>query len=218
KACKEADVKLSVGYRLQSEPYTNEVKRFVKERTFGKPLYVSTEAAYISGNNWDQWRFNKALSGGGALVNMGVYAIQGALYATGELPATVTGQEFSTNPAKFKETDETITAQFEFPSGATANIFTSHNAKADRLYATCTNGWYELKPAFGYGPLAGNSSNGEISYPHKSQMALQMDDFALHIMKGTPNKAPGEMGLRDMKIVEAIYESIRLGKKISIDW
>lgn len=218
KACKDAGVKLSVGYRLQSEPYTNEVKRYVQDQTFGRPLYVSAEAAYISGNNWNQWRFNRTLSGGGALMNMGVYAIQGVLYATGELPVSVTAQEFSTNPKKFKETDETITAQFEFPSGAVANIFTSHNAQADRLYATCSNGWFELKPAFGYGPLAGNSSAGEIRFPHKSQQALQMDDFALHIMRDAPNKAPGEMGLRDMKIVMAIYQSVKEGKKVTIDW
>ena len=217
-ACKKAKVKLSVGYRLQSEPYTNEVKRYVREQTFGKPLYVSTEAAYISGSNWDQWRFDAKLAGGGALMNMGVYAIQGAVYATGELPVAVTAQEFSTNPAKFKETDETITAQLEFKGGAMANIFTSHNAQADRLYATCSKGWYELSPAFGYGPLSGRSSAGAIKFKHKSQQALQMDDFALHIKQGSPNKAPGEMGLRDMRIVEAIYQSIREKKRITIDW
>lgn len=218
-ACKKAGVKLSVGYRLQSEPYTQEVKRFVKEKTFGDVNYISANAGYSSNSNPEQWRLDKKLSGGGALMNMGVYAIQSAIYGTGENPISVTAQEFSTRPEYFKDTDETITAQFEFASGAVGNIFTSHNANSNNLYATCTGGWFKLEPANNYGPLSGSTSNGDvIKFPHESQQKLQMDDFSKHILQNTPNVAPGEMGKRDMIIVEAIYKSIAQGnKKIALD-
>jgi glucose-fructose oxidoreductase len=94
---------------------------------------------------------------------------------------------------------------------------TSHNAQANRLYASCDSGWFELEPANNYGPLHGTSSKGAIKFPHESQQKLQMDDFAKHILQNTPNEAPGDMGKRDMIIVEAIYESIRQeGKKIPL--
>jgi glucose-fructose oxidoreductase len=219
KACNENGVNLGMGYRLHSEPYTQEVKRFVKEKTFGDVLYVSADAAYRSTSNPDQWRLDKKLSGGGALVNMGVYAIQSAIYATGENPISVQAQEFSTRPEYFKDTDETITAQFEFANGAVANIMTSHNVRANRLYATCENGWFELEPANNYGPLKGATSKGAISFAHESQQKLQMDDFAKHILFDAPNLAPGEMGKRDMMIVEAIYKSIKEGgKKLSFQF
>lgn len=218
-ACQKAGVELSVGYRLQSEPYTNEVKRFVSEKTFGDVLYISADAGYLSQGSPEQWRLDHKLSGGGALMNMGVYSIQSVIYGTGENPISVTAQEFSTRPDYFKDTDETITAQFEFPSGAVGNIMTSHNANANRLYASCSKGFFDLEPANNYGPLAGNSSNGPISFPHERQQKLQMDDFAKHLLQGTPNVAPGEMGLRDIMIVEAIYKSIREGsKKIALDF
>ncbi|WP_411030878.1 Gfo/Idh/MocA family protein [Spongiimicrobium sp. 3-5] len=219
-ACQEAGVKLSVGYRLHSEPYTQEVKRMVSEKTFGNVKYLSADAAYNSRGNPDQWRLNKALSGGGALMNMGVYAIQSAIYGTGENPTSVTAQEFSTRPEYFKDTDETVTAQFEFPSGAVANIFTSHNVNANRLYASCDRGWFELNPANHYGPLRGSTSSGRtIEFPHERQQKLQMDDFASHILSGTPNKVPGAMGKRDMIIVEAIYKSIAEGNvKIPLEF
>lgn len=210
-ACNKAKVKLGIGYRLHSEPYTKEVKRFVKEKTFGKITYVSADAAYMSKGSPDQWRLNKQLSGGGALMNMGVYSIQSLIYGTGENPLRVTAQEYSTRPDYFKETDETITAQFEFPSGAVGNIMTSHNANANRLYASCEKGWFELQPANNYGPLRGATSKGVIEFPHESQQKLQMDDFASHILHGTPNVAPGIMGKRDMIIVEAVYKSIKEG-------
>lgn len=210
--CDKANVKLSVGYRLHSEPHTQEIQRIVKEKEFGKINFVTAEAGYPSNGNPNQWRLDKSLSGGGALMNMGVYAIQGAIYAAGENPISVTAQEFSTKPSYYKDTDETISAQFEFPSGTVGNIVTSHNAKLDRLYASCDKGWFELDTAYTYGPLHGRTSSGnEISFPHQRQQALQMDDFALHITQNTVNRVPGEMGLRDLKIVEGIYNSIKRG-------
>ena len=219
-ACKDAGVKLGMGYRLHSEPYTQQVKEFVRERTFGDVLFVSADAAYRSTGNPDQWRLDRSLSGGGALVNMGVYAIQSTIYGTGENPISVAAQEFSTRPDYFKDTDETITAQFKFPSGAVGNISTSHNFNANAMYVSGSSGWFRLQPANNYGPLSGETSRGDIiKFPHESQQKLQMDDFARHVLFGEPNKAPGEMGKRDMMIVEAIYRSIADdGATIALDF
>ncbi|MCX2719492.1 Gfo/Idh/MocA family protein [Lentiprolixibacter aurantiacus] len=213
KACRDAGVKLSMGYRLHSEPYTQQVKSYIEEGTFGQPLFVTAEAAYVSRGNPDQWRLDIKRSGGGALMNMGVYSIQSAIYGCGMNPVSVSAQEFSTRPEYFKETDETITAQFEFPNGTVGQIMTSHNASANRLYVSCSKGWMELQPANNYGPLRGKTSSGPISFPHESQQKLQMDDFSRHILEGAPNLAPGEMGKRDMIIVQAIYASIAAGGK-----
>ncbi|MEO1010142.1 MAG: Gfo/Idh/MocA family oxidoreductase [Bacteroidota bacterium] len=217
-ACTKAGVKLSVGYRMQSEPHTNQIKEHIRKETFGKVHFVSSDAAYISRGNPNQWRLDRSLSGGGALMNMGVYSIQSSIYGTGHNPVSVSAQEFSTRPDYFKDTDETITAQMEFPDGAVAHMFTSHNAGANRLFVSCNKGFMELHPAHSYGPIKGRTSKGEISFPHESQQKLQMDDFAKHILLGTPNPVPGEMGKRDMVIVEAIYKSIAEGgKRIPLD-
>jgi len=88
---------------------------------------------------------------------------------------------------------------------------TSHNVSANRLKAFCEKGWYELDPASTYIPLAGRTSKGILEFEQESQQKLQMDDFAKHILLGTPNLVPGEMGKRDMIIVEAIYKSIAQG-------
>lgn len=218
-ACENSGVKLGIGYRLHSEPYTKEVKRLVKNKTFGAINYISADAAYRSMSNPDQWRLNKKLSGGGALMNMGVYAIQSIIYGTGENPISVSAQEYSTRPEYFKDTDETITAQFEFKSGVVGSIMTSHNVRANRLFASCQNGWFELDPASTYIPLAGRTSRGRLDFPQESQQKLQMDDFAKHILLDSPNIAPGEMGKRDMMIVEAIYESIsKGGQKVKLNF
>lgn len=218
-ACNKNKVKLGMGYRLHSEPYTKEVKRFVAEKTFGKIKYITANAGYFSNTEPEQWRLNKKLSGGGALMNMGVYAIQSTIYGTGENPISVRAQEYSTRPVYFKDTDETITAQFEFKSGVVGTIMTTHNLNSNKLHATCENGWFELDPASSYIPLAGKTSNGALNFKQESQQKLQMDDFAKHILFNAPNLAPGEMGKRDMIIVEAIYKSISEGgKKQQLDF
>lgn len=212
--CEAAGMKLSVGYRMQSDPYTHEIKRLVKEKAFGKVHYTSSDAAYISRGNPDQWRLKKELSGGGALVDMGVYAIQSAIYGTGRNPVAVSAQEFKSKPEYFKETDETITAQLDFSEGVVGHMFTSHNANANRLYVSFESGWAELNPCHSYGPLSGRTSEGKtLTYPHESQQKRQIDDFAKHILIDGINLVPGEMGKRDMIIIEAIYKSIHQGGK-----
>jgi glucose-fructose oxidoreductase len=210
-ACKEAKVKLGMGYRLHSEPYTKEVKRLVRDQVFGSPQYISSTAGYISRGNPNQWRLNKSLSGGGALMNMGVYAFQALIYATGSNPKSVSAQEFSSRPDYFKDTDETITAQFEWENGTLGQMMTSHNYRSNHLRGEYDRGWIELSPASTYIPLAGKTSDGPMEFKQESQQKLQMDDFALHIMGEQANRAPGEMGHRDLLIIEAIYTSIAAG-------
>lgn len=48
------------------------------------------------------------------------------------------------------------------------------------------------------------------------QQALQMDDFAHCVITGQHSRVPAEMGLRDMKIIEAIYESADKQSKIDL--
>lgn len=216
-ACKEANVMLSIGYRLHFDPYNKEVMRLGQEKVFGKIMYMNVSAGYQNKGNWDQWRMKKALAGTGALGNMGVYALQGALYTVGEQPLSVTAQEFKTMPDKFSEVDETVTFQFEFPGGTVANLQTSHNARMNRLYAAANDGWFELQPFSSSNGLIGRTHEGPMEFEPVYQQALQMDDFAYCILNDKPTKVPGEMGMRDVQIIEAILESIDTGRKVALE-
>ena len=125
-ACKKANVKLYIGYRLHFEPYTRELIRMRKAGELGKIMHVNTYDGFKSGDP-TQWRLKKALAGGGALMDVGIYCINAARYATGEEPVWVSAEEAKTDPVKFKEVDETITFQMGFPSGAIASCATTYN-------------------------------------------------------------------------------------------
>ncbi len=214
-ACKKAGVKLSVGYRLHFEPFTQEAMRIGQQKVFGKVKLVESSDGFKIGDP-TQWRLKKSLAGGGAMMDVGVYAIQAARYSTGEEPISVTAQEFKTDPVKFKEVDETIFWQMEFPSGAVSNSATTYASSTERLFISAENGWVELRPAYGYGPLAGRTSKGELNIPHTNHQALQMEDFAKCIVENKESSVSGEEGLKDLKVVEAIYRAIASGKKEKI--
>jgi glucose-fructose oxidoreductase len=49
-----------------------------------------------------------------------------------------------------------------------------------------------------------------------NQQAKQMDDDALSIMNKKPMLVPGEEGLKDIRVVEAVYKSVAENKKVKI--
>lgn len=214
-ACDAAGVKLSVGYRCQFEPHNMEAIRLGQEQVFGPVKMMETEFGFRIGDP-NQWRLKHALAGGGALMDVGVYAIQAARYVTGQEPVRVTAQEYKTDPVKFAEVDETITWQLTFPDGAMANSTTSYIASTQRLYAAAEEGWFEVNPAYSYSGIKGRTSRNAMEFPQINQQAAQMDAFADCVINDRQSKVDGHEGLRDMKVIEAIYESIKTGAPVSI--
>jgi predicted dehydrogenase len=216
-ACAAADRKIGIAYRCQFEPNNLECMRLAREKEFGD-LKIIEASFSISVGDANQWRLKHALSGGGALIDVGIYALQATRYITGEEPVLVSGFESKTDPVKFREVDESMVWQMQFPSGVIAYCSTSYNAQGGaRFRAQAERGWFELDPAFYYSGIRGRRSDGkEINFPSGDQFAVQMDDFARCILENKPSKVDGEEGLRDVRIMAAIYESARTGRPVKL--
>jgi predicted dehydrogenase len=218
-ACKAANVKLLVGYRMHYEPKTVEVIKMRKAGEFGKLKFFQGLSGFAIGDP-TQWRLNKELAGGGAMMDIGIYAINGARYMLGEEPIWVTAQETKTDYEKFKEgVDETIQFQMGFPSGAVASCLSTYAMRhLDRFFLTGEKGYVEMQPSSGYGPIEGRTHKGELTQPHITHQTLQMDGMAQLIFDGAQPIVPvdGEEGLKDLKIIDAIYEAAKTGKKIDL--
>lgn len=218
-ACKKAGVQLLVGYRLHFEPKTLEVIRLRQGGEFGRIRFFQGLSGFRIGDP-TQWRLNKALAGGGSLMDIGIYSINGARYMVGEEPVWVTAEETKTDPQKFKEgVDETIQFQLGFPSGAVASCLSTYNmSNLDRFFLNGDNGFAELLPATGYGPIKARTNKNEIDRPHVTHQTVQMEEMAAVILEGKKPVVPvnGEEGLRDLVIIDAIYEAVRTGKKVAL--
>ena len=214
-ACKSNKVKLAIGYRCQHDPNIQAFMQVAKEKKFGKIKMVNSAAGYVDGRT-DHWKQNKKL-GGGVMGDMGVYALQGARLATGEEPISVIAQASTTRPEIYKEVEETMMFMLEFPSGARAACQTSFGINMNHLQVNYEKGWLKMEPQSAYSGNKGSMSDGTIiNVPLKSQQAKQMDEDCAAILNNTDLIAPGEEGLRDIRVVEAIYKSVASGKSVKI--
>jgi len=215
-ACSAAGVKLLVGYRMHFEPKTLEVIRMRNEGEFGKILFFQGLSGFRIGDP-NQWRLNKALAGGGSLMDIGIYAINGARYMVNEEPIWVTAQETKTDTVKFKAgVDETIQFQMGFPSGVVASCLSTYNMNyLDRFFLNGEKGFAELQPSTGYGPIKGRTNKGELTQTHVTHQTLQMDAMAGIILDGDTPTVPvdGAEGVKDLKIIDAIYAACASGKR-----
>ncbi len=213
-ACEAAKVKLGVGYRCQFEPHHMEAMRFSRERVFGELRHIDAGFGFKSGDP-KQWRLRAALAGGGALMDVGIYALQACRYLTGGEPMEITALETKTDRVKFAEVDETIQWAMKFPSGKTANCLTTYSFHGcNHFTAYCQDGRFGLNQAYGFGDQSGWTSDAKISlkFAHTDQFAAQMDIFSQAIIRRRDFEPSGYEGLRDLLAIEAIYRSIQSGR------
>ncbi|MEO5907564.1 MAG: Gfo/Idh/MocA family oxidoreductase [Ginsengibacter sp.] len=219
-ACKKANVHLLVGYRIHFEPHTLEIIRLRNAGEFGKITYFHGLSGFTIGDP-NQWRLNKELSGGGSMMDIGIYALNSARYMTGEEPVWISAQQTKNDPVKFKEgIDETMQFQMGFPGGAVASCLSTYNMNnLDRFFLDGKDGFVELSPASSYQPIRAKTNKGELNAPDVIQQAVQMDEMAEIIFANKKPVIPvdGEEALKDLKIIEAIYEAAKTGKRIVLN-
>ncbi len=132
-------------------------------------------------------------------------------------PFAVTAQEGpKTDLQKFKEVEQSLVWQFEMPDGMIAECKASYADSMNYLKAEAEQGIFELTSAYNYSGQKGNTPAGIMDFPKINQQAKQMDAFALCVKNKQATIVPGEMGRRDVKILQAIYEAMRTGKRVII--
>ena len=214
-ASKKANKLLSIGYRLHFEPYNLEMVRLGTQKIYGNLKKISGGFGFKAGPS--QWRLTQKYAGGGPLMDVGIYVIQGMCYTTGMEPIAVTAIEgVKTEVEKFKEVEQSLTWRFEFPGGLIGEGKTSYADNMNFLKAEADNGTFELTSAYNYNGQKGNTPQGAMNFTTVNQQTRQMDAFALSVKNNKQSIVPGEMGKRDVKYLQAVYEAMRTGKRVLI--
>ena len=224
-AGKRANRKLMIAYRSHFEPYNVEAMALMKRKAIGQLRLIQAEQSYRMGPTRpsDNWRANRALAGGGPLEDYGIYGLQAALYLSGEMPESISATAL--RPAgdpRFAEIFAHVASQLRFPSGAVAQLATSYDsAGTNSVHARGTSGALIMEPATSY---SGQKMRLEGAEPRdlspgdpSLQFVRQIDHFADAIRDGTPIRTSGEMGLRDLRLIEAIYASAAAGRTMQLN-
>lgn len=227
-AAKAANRQLMIAYRCHYEPLNLDVMRRLRARSLGRVRQINTTMGRQAdpSDPSDAWRLDAALSGAGALGDMGVYGINAARYLLNEEPVAVQAWAW-TDPAdpRFKETQDLINWQFRFPSGVIANGSTSFSYATTMAFeAICERGRLVADPAAFYGGnrltvVKGGPPQPPIPAPPGDQFAREMDWMADVVRGKAPMVSPGEEGLQDMRLMAAILESAaKDGATVRTDW
>jgi predicted dehydrogenase len=218
-ACKKADRKLMIAYRMQYEPHTIAAIEMIRSGALGKLRLIQSIHSFNIAP--DQWRLDKKLAGGGPLVDIGIYCLNASRYLSGEEPVEVTAQSVQpANDPRFKEVEQQTVFSLKFPSGCLASCVTSYAHRYEgRATAYCEKATVDLNPAFPYRGVKLSLTpppQNMPAIPDVDQFALELDHFADCVATNKTPKTPGEEGLRDQKLIAAIYQAAETGKAVKV--
>jgi predicted dehydrogenase len=220
-AAQAANRKLMIAYRCQYEPFNREMIRMAREKELGDVKVILADHGFNIGDP-AQWRLNRVLAGGGSMMDIGIYSLQAARFLTAEEPVEINAMSYSTpNDARFREVEEATNFQLRFPSGVMANCTSSYGYSGQsRVRVVTTKGWFELEPSQNYTGLRmyvhrGNTLE-EVMLTPRDHFALEMDHLSDCVMNNKTPLTPGEEGLRDIRLIMAIYEAAKTGKTVKV--
>ncbi len=223
-ACKHANRKLMIAYRCQYEPTNLKAIELLRQGYVGDLQTISSSNGFNI--HPGEWRLNKKLAGGGPLADVGIYSIQATRYLTGQEPIEVEAfSSITDHDGRFKEVEETVVWNFRFPNGILANCATTYGSDGMGAFVRVagSKGMLELDPAFGYQGLhlaghAEGKSALDISFdnPSPRQFTTEGDYFSGCVLEDKEPKTNGEEGLRDQRIITAIYKSCADGQSVKL--
>jgi glucose-fructose oxidoreductase len=221
-ACRDAKVRLMIGYRLHYEPHHAEFARLSHDDALGPFMKINGENSFDMGDPGDEapnWRVNPKLAGGGPLMDMGVYVIQAVCMARQEAPPVAVTAKFGkvTRPRLFSKVEQSIEWTMEYSDGAKATCYSSYCDQKSTVRAEGPKGWAEIPyPAFYYDKCSLVTSRGTPALASPDHQVAQMNGLAAELLENRPSLAPGEMGRRDVAIIEAVYAAARSGRRTEV--
>lgn len=216
-ACRKAHVKLMIAYRVQYDPTWNQVIDIIKSGGIGQ--IESFQGGFWGQQKTGAWRLNRKLAGGGPILDLGIYPLNAIRHITGEEPISFGASIATREPGpRFAEVEQSMEWNMKFPSGIIASCGCSYGANGPGyLRINGERGYLTMEPAFNYdglhlrGNTADASGRKQIDIPATGkqpfQFTLEAEHFADCVRNNHEPESPGEEGLKDMLVIEAIYKA-----------
>ncbi len=219
RAAEQNNVKLMIAYRLHFEPANlNAVERVQGGELGELRIFNSVFSQQVPEGNI---RLKKDM-GGGPLMDMGVYPINACRYLFRDEPTEVTGVGANSGDPRFREVHEMATGILRFPGDRLA-IFTCSfgAAPADAYQVVGTKGELWLKPAFDYHvrpkmTLKIEGKEKQARFDSVDQFGGEVEYFSRCIRENIEPEPSGYEGMADMRIVQALLQSMRSGQPVKL--
>jgi predicted dehydrogenase len=224
KACRDNKVLLMTAYRKYFEPGSVALKKIISSGELGRVDIIHTAFTEFRpvGDSTPDWMLKRKLSGGGPLMDLGVYCVNTTRWLVDEDPVQATAFQWTRDRKRFKEVEEGIAFRLNFPSGLVLQGTASWGSVLTSfIQVHGEKGWASLSPAFAFeddrrlsGKISGKWFGKEFTAI--DEFALELDAFAASIRENRKPEPDGEQGMRDIVIIDAIYRAAKKGRPVSI--
>jgi predicted dehydrogenase len=221
--CEDAGVTLMVAYRPRTEPTFLRARELVRSGAVGTPTHFEGSFSFrvLNLGGPDQWRIDPDLAGGGALMDGGVYLATLCRFFFDSEVTSVTGTTVS-NDRAFEGVDERGMFDAEFANGNTASCIASFtDYYDDRVQVRGTEGTLTIEPAFWFNEsrhITVERDNGTVSItdPSVDEVAEEFTYFGYCVLTGMKPISDADVAVRDIELLEAVYESANAGRRINL--
>ncbi len=213
-ACRKAGVKLMIAYRVQYDPTWLQAMQIIESGALGQ--LQSFQGGFLGQQPAGAWRLNRALGGGGALMDLGIYPLNAIRHIAAEEPSAVTAMIATRETSgRFSEVEQSMEWTMKFPSGIVASCGCSYgtdgngflNIYGDKGFIQMDPGFYydgvRIRVFINYKQTIDEVGTGKMPF----QFTLEADHFADCVRNNKEPESPGEEGLKDMIAIEAIYRA-----------
>ncbi len=213
-------IQLMIAYRLHFDPANLEAIKIVNSGRIGNPrIFNSTFSRQVEKGDIRV----QAKLGGGAIWDMGIYCLNAARYLFKDEPTHVTAVSASGQDPRFLQVDEMTSVILKFPGGRLANFTSSLGAVDTSSYEVIgTKGVLKMEPAYDYSKplkrsLTLNGRQQTKLFSIHDQFAAELIYFSDRVIDGKAIEPSGQEGRNDVRIIEAIYESAKTGRTITLN-
>jgi len=213
-------VKLMTAYRLHFDPANLGAIQIVQSGKLGKVrLFNSVFSMQVKAGNI---RLQEE-RGGGTLYDIGIYCINAARYLFRAEPEEVFAVMSNSGESRFNEVEESISATMRFPEDRVATFTCSFGAADVSAYEVVgTRGVLRVDPAYDFAEplqhvLKIDGKEKKKKFPRHDQFAPLLLNFSDCILKNRQPEPSGLEGLRDVRIIEALYESAEKKQPVALD-
>jgi len=225
-ACRRNKVQFMTAYRKYFEPSSVTLKKMITQGELGRIDIIHTHFAERRpfGDNSPAWLFSKQLCGGGPLTDLGVYCVNTCRWLVAEDPIAASAVSWVRDRRRYKEVEEGVAFRLDFPSGLVLQGTAAYSAVfSSFVHVHGEKGWAELGPAFAFeeerrliGKVGGKWF--EKTFKPMDEFVVEIDYFADCILKQRKPEPDGEQGMRDIVIIQSIYEAVKKGRPVKIKY
>ncbi|MGB7297240.1 MAG: Gfo/Idh/MocA family oxidoreductase [Candidatus Aminicenantales bacterium] len=212
-------VLLMEAFMYKFHPQIDRSLELIREGRIGEVRSVHSSFTFRFERDGENFRWSPA-RGGGALYDVGCYALSAARLVFGAEPVSAFA---AARPDPATGVDMTTAALLEFPGGRFAQCDASFEAHfQSRLLVVGTEGTLRLDRAFSAKELdvaleiVRDDTKEEVYIPKADMFRLMAEHFGDAVLERTPLRYPAGDALGNMRVIDACFESIRTGRPVAI--